>query len=178
MRKYIFGKNKFKKRKSAKPKYPKLINAYVSLITSDHHLSAKEFLDVCEPHNGGWRTTARLKIHVRYENKSACKNIFEKDIPKGTVWDGASIPKIFRWLVGDPTDKEFALSSFVHDLLYRMRFIRSVADQVFYFFLQGTRFKDIPTWKENLMYVGVRIGGQAFYASKSNIFWRVVRSVA
>lgn len=39
------------------------------------------------------------------------------DIPKGYCFDGASIPWLFRRVIGAPTDNSFLIAALVHDVL-------------------------------------------------------------
>ena len=54
----------------------------------------------------------RAIFNVFYENDQYCL-LFEK----GYRWDGATIPKGFRWIVGQKGDPCFLLASMVHDKL-------------------------------------------------------------
>lgn len=93
-------------------------------------------------------------------------------IPKGFEWNGASIPKVFQALIGDPMDVQFLLASLVHDYLYHIGCDRDIADQLFYMLLRKENGKfDIPAWKEQAMYAAVRVGGQAFYATRRMPDW-------
>ncbi len=92
----------------------------------------------------------------------------------GFEWDGASIPKGFRWLIGNPTDKEFILASMFHDLGYSLREKRVYQDVIFYYLLMWSK---VPHWKADVMYKAVRAGGHAYYASDSSRAWRLIRRV-
>ena len=52
-------------------------------------------------------------------------------INSGFIYNGASIPKIFWFVIGEPTEQKFALASLIHDYLYMMRADRSLADSAF-----------------------------------------------
>ena len=42
---------------------------------------------------------------------------YEFDIPKNYCYDGASVPWLFRRIIGAPTDNSFLISSLCHDIL-------------------------------------------------------------
>ena len=149
-------------------------------------LTSKTFLMNAKKKNGGWVLTSDVDIYLCF-TKYGVYDSHHIRVSKGEWWDGASIPWIFRTLVGDPQDKEYALASFVHDYLYGVRYNRKFADCCFYHLLRGTKFKDIPWWKEKAMYAAVRVGGQSRYAAHSNPkslvdkigkkFWQLVEKI-
>lgn len=149
-------------------------------------LTSETFLMNAKKKNGGWVLTSDVDIYLCF-TKYGVYDSHHIRVSKGEWWDGASIPKLFRFLVGDPQDKEFALASFVHDYLYGIRYNRSFSDCCFYHLLHDTKFKDIPWWKEQAMYTGVRLGGQSRYAAHSNPkslvgkvgkkFWQLVEKI-
>lgn len=55
-----------------------------------------------------WRTTIEINIKL--------SNNYILNIPKGTIWDGASIPKYFWWIF-KPIDKG-AIGDLIHDILW------------------------------------------------------------
>lgn len=42
---------------------------------------------------------------------------YQFDIPKGYCFDGASVPWLFRRIIGAPTDNSFLVAALVHDVL-------------------------------------------------------------
>lgn len=118
---------------------------------------------------GFMQTVADVEFHIIASDK-----VFHGSIECGKfVWNGASIPKIFQKIVGNPTDEEFRIGSLVHDFLYEKRFDRQLADDVLYHLLdQDSR---VPGWKLRLMFWAVRLGGFVIYASDTNRFWKRVR---
>ena len=42
---------------------------------------------------------------------------YEFDIPKGYCYDGASVPWLFRRIIGAPTDNSFLIAALIHDVL-------------------------------------------------------------
>ena len=140
----------------------------VSVYDIDNEkFTSKSFLEVIGKHKGGWRLTEDVDIYLCF-TKYGVYDSHHIHVEKGTWWDGASIPWVFHTLVGDPQDKEYALASFVHDYLYGIHYNRKFSDCCFYHLLHGTKFKDIPWWKERAMYTAVRLGGQSRYAAHSN----------
>lgn len=85
-------------------------------------------------------------------------------VPAGTVWNGASIPRAFWWLIGEPTRQEFALASLVHDFLYMYMVNRDTADAVFRKLLD---WAGVNGRKVAVMWGAVRVGGHMFYASRA-----------
>jgi len=49
------------------------------------------------------------------DNKKQQTYVF--DIPKGYCFDGASVPWLFRRIIGAPTDNSFLVAAMVHDVL-------------------------------------------------------------
>lgn len=95
-------------------------------------------------------------------------------IPKGFLFDGASIPPMFWGLIGEPDDNEFIEAALVHDFLYRRRYNREVSDKIFkdYLIREG-----VWGWKATLMWAAVRIGGHRFYAGDTSVFWNKLNQV-
>jgi hypothetical protein len=76
-------------------------------------------------------------------------------VAAGTLTDGASIPRPFRWFLGQPLETKFWRASLIHDVLYEREIGRRVdADQVFLDFLKED---DVGKVRRSLMWFGVRI---------------------
>jgi hypothetical protein len=76
-------------------------------------------------------------------------------IPPGTLTDGASIPRPFRWFVGQPFDPRFWRASLIHDVLYREEVGRRVdADRIYTDYL---RQDGVGKTRRLLMWIGLRI---------------------
>lgn len=56
--------------------------------------------------------TADLSIVVTYNGKS-----YHFVIPKGYDWNGANVPPLAWWIIGQPKEPRFKLASCVHDFL-------------------------------------------------------------
>ena len=78
----------------------------------------------------------------------------------GFNWNGASIPKIFWFVIGEPTEQKFALASLIHDYLYMMRADRSLADSSFRELLDDA---GVNGRRVALIFWAVRAGGWWFY---------------
>ena len=77
-------------------------------------------------------------------------------IPAGFVFDGASIPDAFHWII-DPSE-DMIEASCVHDYLYTFHlYSRKTADRIFKELLED---KGLSRWKVFLSYRAVRIFGQ------------------
>lgn len=86
--------------------------------------------------------------------------------------DGASIPQVFRGLIGQPLESDFQVPSLIHDAGYDDRARRVLQDVIFYYLLRQNR---VPRWKALLMYSAVRLGGHVYYAAEYSRFWRRVK---
>jgi len=119
-------------------------------------------------------------IWHRYKGKDVEEFI---TIPSSYSWDGASIPSLFTWLIGEKLAPEFALASMVHDFLYERLYHKPTADAIFFDLLQDTKFRDIPPWKEKCMFAAVTLfGGKDYPISAKHKSWRdnrckIVKSV-
>jgi hypothetical protein len=153
---------------------------------SNEKLTSKTFTKIIKKGGGGWKLTEDITVYITY-TEDGVYDSYHLELAKGTWWDGASIPKLFTYLIGDPLDIEFALASCIHDYLYGVFYDRATSDKVFYQLLHATKFRDIPAWKEQAMYAAVRVGGQAYYASHSNpkglidkvgkSFWKLIKAI-
>lgn len=82
-------------------------------------------------------------------------------VPKGFTTDFESCPRlpILFYLAGEVT-REAAV---VHDYLYSTKmFPRDVADKVL---LEAMEVTGIPSWRRQLIYWGVRIGGSSHFGA-------------
>lgn len=75
------------------------------------HKSWNERISESEDFPRHWKTTVGLKIVL--------SDGYRLKIPKGTIWDGASIPKWLWWLF-KPIDNG-ALGDLIHDELWRQK---------------------------------------------------------
>jgi hypothetical protein len=55
-------------------------------------------------------------LKVELLNKKLDK-IFKFEIPKGYCYDGATIPRFFRRIIGSNTDNKFLIAALIHDVL-------------------------------------------------------------
>jgi hypothetical protein len=86
-------------------------------------------------------------------------------VPRGFVWDGASVPKAFRWLIGDPWECEFQAASLVHDYLYwSHKATKADADLIFRDLLISSGAK---SWVASLMYAAVKSFAQSNYDDRA-----------
>lgn len=96
-----------------------------------------------------------VKFYWRKNGQERTETLY---IEAGTIWDGASIPKLFRKLIGNPLDPEFALASLIHDFAVK-RFppLHHYAEsRMFYEVLKSQKGRmNLPVWKEHVMYVSV-----------------------
>jgi len=77
--------------------------------------------------------------------------------PKGFVTDFASVPWFARRLI--PRTGKYNGAAIIHDFLYRCTTMpRAICDDIF---LEAMKDLRVATWRRNLMYAGVRIGGGA-----------------
>lgn len=84
-------------------------------------------------------------------------------VPKGFLWNGASIPSWANWFIGDRYDPKFLMASLLHDYLCveaeRLgdKEARHLADVLFY-----TKLKEVNVvwWKRKAMYYAVLLWGR------------------
>ena len=97
---------------------------------------------------GQWELTAPFEYH------SDIGSIIE--IPIGFVTDGASIPKIFRPVIGSPWGGLYVKATLPHDwLYYKKTFTRRKTDAIF---LEAMKVLGVPFWKRRIMWLAVRLG--------------------
>ncbi len=98
-------------------------------------------------------------------------------VPAGFISDGASIPRIFWPIIGDPWGR-YGKAAVLHDWLYQKQerykkglaygtgptdvpitltsITRKEADDIF---LEAMKILGVAPWRRNLMYAGVRVFG-------------------
>ena len=82
-------------------------------------------------------------------------------IPKGTKWDGASIPRPFRKKFGNPTEPQFVKASLLHDWIYRHHELSKYeADTIFSYELLK---EGHPPWRVQLMSLALALFGWVGY---------------
>lgn len=80
---------------------------------------------------------------------------------KGTVIDGASIPRVAWRLIGSPFVGKYRRPSVVHDAYYKLKTVpRADVDRMF---LSGMKYCGVNLVKRRLMYYAVRLGGGAHW---------------
>lgn len=83
-------------------------------------------------------------------------------VPKDFRTDLASVPRlpIVFWLTGATSEK----AAVVHDWLYSTRTVsRKMADEVL---AEASKVMGVPAWRRGLMWLGVRVGGGAYWDEK------------
>lgn len=121
--------------------------------------------------SGSWVDTKEFRKDVHYVVLGKRKMKLLRDIrfkfngewieiTEGFEWNGASIPKIFWFVIGKPTSEKFALASLIHDYLYMMRADRGLADNLFRELLDDAK---VNGRRVAAMFWAVRIGGWWFY---------------
>ncbi len=101
---------------------------------------------------------AILREYVSFEYKG---KLWEAN--PGLVYDGASIPRIFWWLIGSPFTGHYREAAVLHDAYYanhRDR-TRKQTDKMF----KAKMLKDdVSTWKIYVIYTTVRLAGWMAWA--------------
>jgi len=98
----------------------------------------------------------KLNRLFRYIDDSGLEII----VPKGFIFDGASIPKRLWHVVGHPLG-EYLPAALIHDFLYSNHLIgRKEADKVFYRAMVACK---VPAMKAKMMYAAVRAFGWKNY---------------
>jgi hypothetical protein len=88
-------------------------------------------------------------------------------IPEGYSWDGASIPRACRPVMGHPLRREFRLASLVHDWHCEHatnEAERMVGDALFLLLL---RRAGLPRWRRLAMWLAVRIYAVFFWRARN-----------
>lgn len=94
--------------------------------------------------------------------------------PKGTLTDGASIPKVFVPVVGSPTSREFVNAAAIHDAYCGVgnddlaQFHSETWQNVHRMFYDALRVGGTPAKKAKVMYSAVYLGGPRWTLSRSN----------
>jgi len=82
-------------------------------------------------------------------------------VPKGFVFDGASIPRVFHSMLTTPYDPNVLRAACIHDYLYRVHEIgKKASDRAFRAVL---RLDLVGETQAMLMYTAVRFGGHHAY---------------
>jgi len=85
-------------------------------------------------------------------------------VPRGFVFDFASIPKIFWSLIGAPATGKYREAAVVHDYCYYSEaYSRWGCDRLF---LQQMEDLDVPWWKRIAIYWAVRLFGWISWKKK------------
>ena len=85
-------------------------------------------------------------------------------VNSGQLTDGASIPRVFWSVIGNPYEPDYSAAAFVHDCLYCSQLLqRRQADKVFYKILLSTTEKH----KAKILYLAVRCFGWIAWQNKS-----------
>lgn len=81
----------------------------------------------------------------------------EHVVPTGYRSNGMSVPRVLWSVISPAIDNRTLRSSICHDWLYENHVCtRKEADQ---WYRDDLKANGYPTWKANLVYVGVRVGG-------------------
>ena len=89
--------------------------------------------------------------------------------PKGTLTDGASIPRLFWRVIGPPLHDEYAPAAVIHDSAYEgtllwlvngepVSYTRDMADDLFRYLMEAI---GVPAWKRDMMWRAVRWFGRS-----------------
>lgn len=101
-------------------------------------------LEMTSLYNDKFQLTKDFSILLVEENTEKTYRI---TISKGAVWDGLSIPKVFRWFLPeiDYTNTLYSASGLIHDSLYASELLpKDIADDIFRSILRDSgisRFK-------------------------------------
>jgi len=106
----------------------------------------------------------RLEDHLWQLLESYTSPVFpDKEIQKGFMWNGASIPQMARMILNN-ADKGVLEASCLHDLLYATKGrvsgeVTLTRKQVDLVFLHELRYYGISYWIAYAAYQAVRMGG-------------------
>jgi len=108
----------------------------------------------------------RLCEDVIFSIDSVCGVTIRIDVPKGYAFDGASIPRIFWSLVGQPTDGLSLRAACIHDWMcdhaetYAMRRLGDT------FFLHIMEDSGVSKLRRLILYLAVRFYGRFIWKAK------------
>ncbi len=95
-------------------------------------------------------------------------------VPKGFVYDGASIPRIFWRLIGPPMAGKYAHAALLHDYLcvyrgYKLhgKWVAITRQQADDFMLTVMVEDDVDWWRRNAMHKAVRTAGGRVWNKRS-----------
>ena len=101
--------------------------------------------------------------------------IFDITVPKGFLYDGASVP-LLATLIVPRKGGRYDRAACLHDWLYGTHILpRKAADDLFY---KAMLSDGVPKWKAWMIHQAVRIGGKSSYEGKSEDHIRKLRSLA
>ncbi len=94
-------------------------------------------------------------------------------LPKGFISDLATIPWLITFLIR--RNGANRLAAILHDWLYsnldEYPYTRAQADSLF---RQAMAWTSVPAWERWLIWLGVRVGGWAFFYNWKNIFKGII----
>ncbi len=100
-----------------------------------------------------WKLTRPFTYHLNSKHGKAIIKV-----PIGFETNFASIPKLFRPVIGQPTNKGFGKASVIHDYLYTThQYSRKKSDQIF---LEAMQISGVPKFKRGTMYYTLRFFGR------------------
>ena len=92
--------------------------------------------------------------------------------PVGSVTDGASVPRIFWFISGNPKFGATAKAAYVHDILYGFHrtdqgrhISRAEADKIF---REALIVLGLARWRAWLCWLGLRVGGRGAYKTANS----------
>jgi hypothetical protein len=111
--------------------------------------------DLKEPHISPVpKDSDEYELHHNYV-ATACG--YRITVMRGFVTDGASIPPVLWWIIGNPWNGLVLPAAIIHDALYQSEALpRAVADEVFYQLLRRRGVGRVKAWA---MWAGVRAAG-------------------
>jgi hypothetical protein len=112
------------------------------------------------PHGDRYQTACELNVAIG-DVPGLVHVVF---VPRGYIFDGASIPRVLWSLIGSPFEPSLMKAACVHDWYcdhsadcYQSRVI---GDAVFFYLLTKA---GVARWRRVLMYLGVRLNSFWFY---------------
>ncbi len=108
----------------------------------------------------------RLLEDVIFSIDSVCGVTIRIDVPKGYAFDGASIPRMFWTLVGQPTDGLSLRAACIHDWMcdqaetYAMR---RLGDTLFLHVMEDS---GVSKLRRLILYLAVRFYGRCIWKAK------------
>jgi hypothetical protein len=129
------------------------------------HVLVEDFiidLGVMLPELEAWAIRRELMADENWLVRSSDTDTTQLRVPKGFVYDGASLPTLalVKWIAGNK--EKYALAGLLHDMLYRYQAPKAISDYVFWL-VAKTGYQKVGPTRAWLTWATLRVfGGRAY----------------